>query len=97
MDNTRHFSGIYAIYDRVADSIIGGLQTHKHDAAAVRAFTDVARDSQTMIHRHPADYDLVKLGYVTHQCTLDPEYSLLLNGSTLAALDSQADESSVQA
>lgn len=54
--------GIYAIRDTAADSIIGGLHMFKHDAVAVRFFMDIASDHQTMVARHLADHEIVKVG-----------------------------------
>lgn len=61
---------IYAIVDKKADDIIGGLALHKHEAAAVRSFTDVASSDKTMINRHPEDYELVCLGGITENHTI---------------------------
>lgn len=56
-------TGIYAILDIVADGILGGLYLHKHEAAAVRFFNDIAGDPQTMVARHPSDFNLIRLGF----------------------------------
>lgn len=56
------YTGIYAIYDNQAREYVGGLLLYRHDAAAIRSFGDIARDPQTMIARHTADYELHKLG-----------------------------------
>ncbi|WNK13916.1 MAG: nonstructural protein [Microvirus sp.] len=55
---------IYAIRDTLAQALVGGLHLFKHDAAAVRFFTDVISDAQTMLHRHPNDHELICLGEV---------------------------------
>lgn len=61
---------IYAIVDKTADAIIAGLHLHKHEAAAVRMFQDVAVDPRSMVNRHPADYELVCLGGITEEHTI---------------------------
>jgi len=61
---------IYAIVDKKADAIIAGLHLHKHEAAAVRMFTDVANDDRSMLHRHPDDFELVCIGGLTEQNTI---------------------------
>lgn len=53
---------IYAILDTLAGVIVGGLHTFPHDAPAVRFFSDIAGDPQTMIGRHPDDHALICLG-----------------------------------
>lgn len=57
-------TGIYAVLDTVSSSLFGGLHLHKADAAAVRMFTDALTDERTLIAKHPADFDLICLGYV---------------------------------
>lgn len=56
------YTRIYAIYDKKAQSIIGGLQLHKHDAAAIRLFSEYAKDPQTVLHKYLADFVLLHLG-----------------------------------
>lgn len=55
-------TAIYAIVDTLAESIIGGLHMFKHDAAAVRFFSDVASQPDTIIAKHLNDHQLVCLG-----------------------------------
>lgn len=55
---------ITAIYDRVAQDIIGPLQVFPHNAPAIRMFSDVANDKRTPIGQHPADFDLILLGFL---------------------------------
>jgi hypothetical protein len=54
--------GIYAIYDKSAQAIVGGLHLYVNDAAAIRFFGDVAVDPQTFVARHIEDHDLIKIG-----------------------------------
>lgn len=53
---------IYAVYDRVAQDIVGGLFVFTHDAPAIRIFVDGLNDSSTMLSKHPEDYALVCVG-----------------------------------
>lgn len=55
---------IYAIRDTLSGQYLGGLQLFPADAPAVRFFSDIAIDPQTMIARHPQDHELVSLGYL---------------------------------
>lgn len=57
--------GIYSVWDHTARTLVGGLYVAKHEAVAVRFFGDIAADPQTQVHRHPHDFALVRLGYVT--------------------------------
>jgi len=63
---------IYAIYDAIAETNIGGLQIHKHDAAAIRIFGDICADPQSMIAKHPKDFSLVVLGRLEDNNTITP-------------------------
>lgn len=56
---------VYAIYDKVAEEIIGGLLAFTHDAPVIRIFLDGLADPSTMLHKHPDDYELLSLGCIT--------------------------------
>lgn len=79
-------TGIYAVLDLVAQIIIGnapgGLMLHKHPAAAVRMFTDALSDPQMIFNKHPEDFNLVLLGHLNDDNTLDalPELEVVLAG-----------------
>lgn len=90
MDLTKYQTGVYAIHDKIAGQLTGGLYCHKHDAAAVRFYSDVAAMKDSNIGRHPQDYDLVRLGYVTHHNELVPDHTLILEGSMWAAAQQEA-------
>lgn len=85
MDNNT----IYAIYDNVAKSLAGGLYLHKHEASAVRFFADVASDPQTMVAKHPQDFDLVRLGHL-RDLVITQDYATVLKGSTWIAAHTAA-------
>lgn len=57
-------SNIYVVHDKVAASIIGGAHLHKHDAAAVRFFADIASIQDSQIARHPHDFALYRVGSI---------------------------------
>lgn len=57
---------VYAIIDTKADEL-GPLMTFRHEAAAIRAFTDLARSEKTAIAQHPEDYALLCLGTVREE------------------------------
>lgn len=80
-------TGIYAIYDIVAEMFIGGLQLHKSEAAAVRVFDDLARDPQTGISRHTADYNLLFLGWLEEDQCITPDDSV--HGPTITLAGKQ--------
>lgn len=91
MDNHVHNATIYAIRDNVAEQIIGTLIMLKHEAAAVRSFGDIASMPESIVGKHPADFDLVQLGYITHTHQLEPDYRLVITGAAwLAAQEKNA-------
>lgn len=83
---------VYAIRDLVANALVGGLHLFAHDAPAVRFFGDIASDPQTMIARHPADYDLICIGqYNEDTYSLTPErVEIVITGAAYHAAHSAA-------
>lgn len=79
--------GIYGILDKLAQEIIGGLQLHYHEAPAIRAFDDIGRMPDSMIGRHPQDFDLIRLGWLTLESTIEPEYKVVLSGTQWQTLN----------
>lgn len=86
---------IYAIFDTVAQMIVGQLLLCKADAQAVRAFADAVNDKapQNMIHSHPDDYQLLCLGTLMENTDdaytpveIQPHTRAIIQGSTIAAL-----------
>lgn len=82
--------GIYAIIDHLTNEIVGTfLHVMKHEAVAVRMFTDVATDPTTNISKHMADYSLVRLGWLMDSGNMTPEITnelhVVLEGKTLLA------------
>lgn len=77
--------GIYALLDLAAGHIVGVLQIFRHEAAAVRFFSDLANMEQSMVRQHPEDFNLIRLGFLTLDNTLAPEYSVVITGRAWAA------------
>lgn len=53
---------MYAIRDKVAESIGQQVWLFKADAAAIRFFHDVLSDAKSYPAQHPDDYELLSLG-----------------------------------
>lgn len=81
---------IYAIYDNVAKTITGGLHLHKHQASAIRFYSDVALTKDTNVNRHTEDYDLVQLGHLKDNSALQSDYKVILTGKTWLAAQNEA-------
>lgn len=57
---------IYAILDLKADDLFGNaLFIARADAAATRIFTDALENPKSELSKHPEDYNLIDLGYLT--------------------------------
>jgi hypothetical protein len=55
---------VYAIRDKVAESIGQQVWLFKADAAAIRFFHDVLSDGKSYPANHPDDYEMLALGVV---------------------------------
>lgn len=53
---------LYMVRDIVGGQVIKPIIIVKHEAAAVRIFTDAMKDERTDLFQHPADYELLYLG-----------------------------------
>lgn len=80
-----HNGALYVIIDSKAEAVIGFPMLCKHEAQAVRNFCDVADDPKSMLNRHPEDYSLFRLGWLTTKNTLVADHNLILSGSSYAA------------
>lgn len=85
------FTYVYAILDRVAGQVTGSLVMFKHPAAAVRFFNDIAQMQGSIISAHPADFELVQLGYLTIEMELVPEYETIMTGLAWQASQSSGE------
>lgn len=55
---------LYAVHDIISKALEGPIMTFRADAAAIRMFSDLLGDNKTQLAQHPADYELLYLGYV---------------------------------
>lgn len=80
-------SAIYGILDLVAGALIGQVPLHvfRHEAVAIRFFTEVAGLENGQVNRHLADHNLVRLGYLFEDTELVPDFATVLTGATLLA------------
>lgn len=76
------------IRDRLAESI-GPVMVFTAGPAAIRSFSDLAVDPQTMISRHPEDFDLMQVATIDEGSgevtPLSPPLVLLTGVAWLAA------------
>lgn len=55
---------VFCIYDRVAEAWIGQLLVDRHPAPVTRMFHQLLGDKNTQLAAHPADYNLLHIGFV---------------------------------
>lgn len=55
---------LYSIYDTVSQSCVGPIFQDLSDAPAIRAFHDALRDTASILHQHPHDYQLILIGTI---------------------------------
>lgn len=97
MDNPLVRAGLYAIIDLLAEDVVGIIQQHRHEATAVRFFSDVASQEGTVVAKHVNDHALVRLGYISEALTLIPDYAVVITGATWAAARAASQQLELQA
>lgn len=83
---------LIAIYDTKALDVVGPISLMRHDAAAVRMFTDVMQYEQ--YKPHMADFNVVALG-IFDDDTMQVEAHkprIILKGETLVATQTKENE-----
>lgn len=53
---------LYAIRDNVANEMSHNVYSHTGDPSAIRMFVDALTDQQSVIAKHPKDFDLILIG-----------------------------------
>lgn len=85
-----HDRGIFVIFDKVAEAWIGQPLIEKHPAAAARLFSQLLGDKNTSLSSHPKDYNLVHIGFIKDDGTVEPvERNIVLSGEAWVAMHSQ--------
>lgn len=87
--------GIYAIRDRVAADLVGMhmymLMTFRTSQEAARYFADAVNDTSSILNKHPADYELVKLGDINNDGTINKHDEIVvITGDALLAVQQPA-------
>lgn len=88
---------IYAIRDRLAKDLVGMqmylLLVFRTDQQAARYFADAVNDKTSMLNKHPADYELVRVGSIDEQGNIvpsDPFMNIIITGDALVAVQEPA-------
>lgn len=53
---------LYQVYDRRARNMLGPIMAGQNEVAIARELSDHVNNDQTIIGKHPDDFDLVSLG-----------------------------------
>lgn len=77
---------LFAVYDTVAATIIGGIMLQPHDGPAIRIFRDALSQADGPLAKHPDDYQLLRLGDIDDDGMITPRVELIANGSILKEL-----------
>jgi hypothetical protein len=72
---------LYAIRDKVAESIGQQVWLFKADAAAIRFFHDVLSDAKSYPANHPDDYELLSLGILEDDGSFMGEPMVIFTGT----------------
>lgn len=72
---------VYAIRDKVAESIGQQVWLFKADAAAIRFFHDVLSDAKSYPAQHPDDYELLSLGLLEDDGTFMGAPMVIFSGT----------------
>lgn len=86
---------IYAINDRIANELVGMrmycLMLFRTDTEAARYFADAINDTTSILNKHPADYELIKLGHVTaDDLLITTSRTVIITGDVLVAAQQPA-------
>ncbi|WNK13937.1 MAG: nonstructural protein [Microvirus sp.] len=68
---------LYMVYDTVAQCVVGGIIQEPNDAPAIRAFHDALGDKNSFLASHPADYNMMRIGYINSQGIITTEENTL--------------------
>lgn len=90
---------LYAVWDRDAESIGGQVLVSSRDEAAIRAFSDLLSNPETLPGKHPQSFELWYLGEVV-EAPLGPSLNIekshcVLTGEQWLALQSRGPEAVV--
>lgn len=88
--------GIYAIRDRIACDLLAMhmyvLMVFRTDQQAARYFADAINDTTSILNKHPADYELIKLGDLTNDGVIVVllHEQIIITGDALVAIQQPA-------
>lgn len=88
---------VYVIWDRVSADLVGinmyALMCFRTHQEAVRYFADAINDPSSILNKHPGDYELRAIGFVTPDGNIHQQPSeTIITGDVLLAAQQQDKE-----
>nr|QJB19861.1 MAG: nonstructural protein [Microvirus sp.] len=76
---------LYVVYDKMTQCVAGPVITVRHPAEAIRAFTSLIMDKQTVPGNYPTDYVLMAVGTLddAHPSISGCEYVIIISGADI--------------
>lgn len=76
---------LYVVYDKMTQCVAGPVITVRHQAEAIRAFTSLIMDKQTVPGNYPTDYVLMQVGTLddAHPSISGAEYVVVITGADI--------------
>jgi len=87
---------VYAIRDKVAESIGQQVWLFKADAAAIRFFHDVMSDVKSYPAQHPDDFELVSLGMLDDEGNFQGSPTVIFSGTQWKQLKEAAEAAKLE-
>lgn len=93
---------LYAIRDRVAEELVSmqmySVFVFKTDQQAARYFADAILSDKSILNQHPSDYELIKIGVLSDNGTIDTPWGpphIIITGDALTATQPKTDQPSI--
>lgn len=83
---------LFVVYDKVAETFLFNIVIDRHPAPACRQFNDALAAPDSALAKHPADYQLLHIGYIEDSGQLVPIVPQVIHTGE-AWLSSQSQES----
>lgn len=75
---------LYAVFDTVANDLVGGVMLDTHDAPVIRLFREMATRDGSKIAVHAKDMQLISLGEINENLEIKPHVQIIITGAKIA-------------
>lgn len=82
---------LYVVYDKMTQCVAGPVITVRHHGDAIRAFTSLIMDKQTVPGNYPTDYVLMQVGTLddSHPRIEGADYVVVITGADIISAANQ--------